>query len=155
MNIVIRSLYYDINFKRRYLCLIRHKHIIEYIEVKQLAGIVFLKSNDLEKTKNFYKDIIGADIWLDQQDCVIFKHDNFLFGFCVRDDIHRDWLLTFFYRTQDEVDEIYEKVKDLAITKPIKNEKYNIYQFYAHDPEGRDLEFQAFLHEIDFNWDLY
>lgn len=78
-----------------------------------------------------------------------------MFGFFERDDIHSNWLLTFFYRTLNEVDEIYEKVKNLAITKPIKNVKYNIYQFYTHDLEERDLEFQAFLQEIDFNWDLY
>jgi len=119
-----------------------------------MAGIVFLKTNDLEKTKKFYMDKIGATIWVDQQDCIIFKHDNFLFGFCERGETDHGWLLTFFFRTSSEVDEIYEKTKDLAITKPIKNDKYNIYQFYAKDPEGRDIEFQAFLHEIDFNWDL-
>ncbi|MFX0170678.1 MAG: hypothetical protein ACFE9L_02030 [Candidatus Hodarchaeota archaeon] len=50
------------------------------------------------------------------------------------------------------MDEIYERFGDHAITAPIENEKYNIYQFYAKDPEERDLEFQAFLHQIDFDW---
>jgi hypothetical protein len=120
-----------------------------------VAGIVFLKTVNLEKIKEFYMDKLGATIWVDQQDCIIFKHDNFLFGFCERGEVNPGWLLTFFYRSATEVDEIYEKVKDLATTKPEKSEKYQIYQFYAKDPEGRDLEFQAFLHEIDFNWDLY
>ncbi|UCG01850.1 MAG: VOC family protein [Candidatus Heimdallarchaeota archaeon] len=120
-----------------------------------MAGIVFMKTTNLKKTKEFYMDKIGAKIWVDQKDCIIFKHDNFLFGFCERDKTDRGWLLTFFFRSRTEVDEIYEKVKDLATTKPVKNDKYQIYQFFAKDPDGRDLEFQAFLHEIDFNWDLY
>lgn len=122
-----------------------------------MAGIVFLKTNDLEKTKEFYMDIIGATIWVDQKDCVIFKHDNFLFGFCERGETDRGWLLTFFFKTTTEVDEIYEKINemDLTVTQPVRNDKYQIYQFFAKDLEGRDLEFQAFLHEIDFKWDLY
>ena len=121
-----------------------------------MAGIVFLKTNDLKKIKKFYTVVIGATIWIDQQDCVIFKHDNFLFGFCEREgEIGVGWLLTFFYQTPAEVDALYEKMESQAISKPIKNDKYDIYQFYAKDPEGRDLEFQAFLHEINFDWNLH
>ena len=121
-----------------------------------MAGIVFLKTNNLQKIVEFYKSI-GSKIWLDQGDCVILKHDNFLFGFCEREGDATDccWLLTFFYPTPAEVDAIYEKMKDRVVTKPLKNDKYNIYQFFAKDPEGRGLEFQAFLHEIDFNWSFY
>lgn len=121
-----------------------------------MAGIVFLKTTNLEKIKAFYTDIIGVTVWIDQEDCVIFKHDNFLLGFCQREgDIGTGWLLTFFYRTMTEVDEIYAKIKEFSVTEPQKNDKYKIYQFFAKDPEGRDLEFQAFLHKLDFNWDLY
>ncbi|MFX0123287.1 MAG: VOC family protein [Candidatus Hodarchaeota archaeon] len=120
-----------------------------------MAGIVFLKTNDLEKIKEFYLDKIGATVWVNQKDCVILKHDNFLFGFCERGETDRGWLLTFFFRTMNEVDNIYAKIKDLAVTKPVKNDRYQIYQFFAKDLEGRDLEFQAFLHKIDFKWDNY
>ena len=101
-----------------------------------MAGIVFLKTRNIEKIKDFYTTVIGATVWVDQKDCVIFKHDNFLFGFC-------------------EVDKMFNKLVDLATSKPEKNKKYLIYQFYAHDPDGRNLEFQAFLHEIDFDWRTY
>ncbi|MFX1286503.1 MAG: VOC family protein [Promethearchaeota archaeon] len=121
-----------------------------------MAGIVFLKTKDLEKIKDFYMKKIGATVWIDQKDCVIFRHDNFLIGFCQREGVmDTGWLLTFFYQTTTEVDEIYERIKDFAATKPVKNEKYRIYQFFAKDIEGRDLEFQSFLHEIDFNWETY
>ena len=116
-----------------------------------MAGIVFMTTNDLQKTTEFYL-MIGAKIWIDQGDCIIFKHDNFLFGFCKRKTIYSGWLLTFFYQTKEEVDEMYSKLSDKAVSKPIMNEKYRIYQFYAKDPEGRDIEFQTFLHKIDFDW---
>ena len=117
-----------------------------------MAGIIFYKTNNLQEIVDFYISL-GSKIWLDQGDCVILSHDNFLFGFCERKgDITKGWLTTFFYQTPKEVDTIYEQMKDRAETQPLKNEKYNIYQFFAKDPEGRGLEFQAFLHEIDFNW---
>jgi hypothetical protein len=31
---------------------------------------------------------------------------------------------------------------------PRVNDRYQIYQFFAKDPEGRQLEFQAFLHPL-------
>ena len=116
-----------------------------------MAGIVFLKTNNLQKTTDFYLTI-GAQIWIDQGNCIIFKHDNFLFGFCERENTTVGWLLTFFYKTKAEVDEMYTKLIERAISKPVLNEKYHIYQFFAKDHEGRDLEFQAFLHDIDFDW---
>ena len=120
-----------------------------------MAGIVFLRTNDLKKIKEFYTDVLSATIWIDQQDCVIFKHDNLLFGFCQREGkIGTGWLLTFFYQTTEEVDTIYERIKPQAASIPSKNDRYNIYQFFAKDPEGRDLEFQTFLHEIDFDWNI-
>ncbi|UCE14980.1 MAG: VOC family protein [Candidatus Heimdallarchaeota archaeon] len=122
-----------------------------------MAGIVFLKTKNIQKTKEFYTSVINAKVWIDQKDCIIFRHDNFLFGFCEREgDLEKGWLLTFFYQSPTEVDAMYKKLKmDHATTEPVKNDRYEIYQFYAKDPEGFDLEFQAFLHKIDFNWNNY
>ncbi len=118
-----------------------------------MAGIVFLKTKNLEEVKSFYSKI-GAKVWIDQTDCIIFKHDNFLFGFCERDGISTGWLLTFFYETRVEVDRMYEilNLGNKNISPPVMNEKYNIYHFFTTDPEGRDIEFQVFLDKIDFNW---
>lgn len=120
-----------------------------------MAGIVFLKTTNIKRITEYYTTIIGATIWLDQKDCVILKHDNFLFGFCERGEINTGWLLTFFFKTKTEVDEIYEKIKNFSTTKPVQNSRYQIYQFFAKDPEGRNLEFQSFLHEINFNWNSF
>ncbi|NIQ07613.1 MAG: hypothetical protein GWO20_18420 [Candidatus Korarchaeota archaeon] len=43
---------------------------------------------------------------------------------------------------------MYENTKEYALGEPKVNEKYQIYHFFAEDPEGRTIEFQHFLHEI-------
>lgn len=43
---------------------------------------------------------------------------------------------------------MHGKLEDIADGKPRHNERYQIYQFFAKDPEGRNLEFQAFLHPL-------
>jgi len=44
---------------------------------------------------------------------------------------------------------MYDRLDDRAHGSPEVNEQYDIYQFFADDPEGRTLEFQTFLHPID------
>ena len=53
-------------------------------------------------------------------------------------------MLTFFYETGHDIDLMYDNFKAVAETPPIYNSKYNIYHFFASDPEGRKLEFQYF-----------
>ncbi|MFX0183647.1 MAG: VOC family protein [Candidatus Hodarchaeota archaeon] len=120
-----------------------------------MAGILFQTTKNLSKIIDFYTTKIEAKIWINQTDCIILKHDNFLLGFCQREKISTGCLVTFFYSSKQEVDRIFQTLKDYAVTNPMENKKYNIYQFFAKDPEGRDLEFQAFLHEIDFDWRSY
>jgi hypothetical protein len=57
-------------------------------------------------------------------------------------------MITFVYPSTEQVDEMYQKLLDIADGAPRYNERYRIYQFYAMDPEGRHLEFQAFLHPL-------
>jgi hypothetical protein len=57
-------------------------------------------------------------------------------------------MITFFYPSREEVDRIFAELQDIASTDPAENQRYRIYQFFAADPEGRALEFQAFLHPL-------
>jgi hypothetical protein len=113
-----------------------------------MSGIVFFKTKNIAELSSFYTEKIGMTIWLRQEDCIILKHGNMLLGFCTRDDIEVTGMITFFYDSQMEVDEMYERLIDIATTRPKINEKYNIYQFFAQDPEGRALEFQYFLQPV-------
>jgi nitroreductase len=114
-----------------------------------MSGIAFFKTKMLAELKSFYTDSIGCDVWLEQADCALFRHGNFIFGFCQREEVDPGGMLTFFYKTREEVDLMYAKFKDIAVTEPADNDKYQIYQFFAQDPEGRMLEFQWFNHPVD------
>ncbi|MDH4156021.1 MAG: nitroreductase family protein [candidate division Zixibacteria bacterium] len=114
-----------------------------------MSGIVFLRTSRIDTLRDFYLDRVGCQLWLDQGDCVIFRHGNLLFGFCERDESDRQGLLTFFYDTQADVDAIYRSLQSVAVSPPVMNEKYRIYHFFAHDPDGRQVEFQTFDHPID------
>ena len=113
-----------------------------------MAGIIFFKTGNLQQIQDFYMSRIGMNLWLDQGGCVILKHENLLLGFCEREEVENSGMITFFYDTKDEVDAMYQKMQAEALGKPVVNEKYRIYQFFAKDPEDRTLEFQAFLHPV-------
>ncbi len=114
-----------------------------------MSGIFFSGTVMLQQLKRFYIERIGCRVWLEQAACVILQHGNLLFGLCQRDEPDPGGLVTFFYETSEEVDRIHEALKNFADTTPSKNEKYDIYQFFARDPEGRRLEFQHFQHPVD------
>jgi len=109
-----------------------------------MSGILFFKTHMLEELKIFYTDEIGCSIWLEQADCVIFKHGNLLIGFCDREEVDTGGMITFFFDSRETVDIFYRRLSDIAVSAPVENDKYNIYQFFAKDPEGRTLEFQYF-----------
>ncbi len=114
-----------------------------------MSGIVFLKTTNLKKITDFYINSIGCRIWMDQGDCIILSHGNFLLGFCEREKTDRDGILTFFYESREEVDEMYQQFQDIAVSPPEFNRNYPIYNFFAKDPDGRDIEFQSFTEPID------
>jgi nitroreductase/catechol 2,3-dioxygenase-like lactoylglutathione lyase family enzyme len=113
-----------------------------------MSGLIFLITSDLRSTITFYKSELGMDLWLDQGDCAVMQHGNLLLGFCERSSGSFEGIITMFYETREEVDMVYQKLQDLAEGPPKENEAYRIYHFFARDPEGRQLEFQAFLHAL-------
>lgn len=116
-----------------------------------MAGIVFIKTQNLRKVTDFYKKL-GATLWVQQPEINILKHGNMLFGFHQQPESSKDVLLTFFYKEKRQVDEMYHECKERALAEPKENAKYKIYHFFAIDPEDRKIEFQTFLHPIVFDW---
>ncbi len=114
-----------------------------------MSGIIFYGTNELEKIKDFYMNRVGMELWLAQDDCIVLRHDNLLLGFCQREEVQGEGVITFFFRTPEEVDLIYPSLEDCATEEPNKVEQYRIYRFFATDPEGRKLEFQSFLHPVE------
>lgn len=120
-----------------------------------VSGIVFFKTQKLQELKVFYLEKVGCHLWMDQGDCLIFKFGNMLFGFCQRDKADLEALITFFYEHKSEVDRVYKKFKKTAVSPPKQNKKYSIYHFFAHDPEGRMIEFQYFTNTIEWDFGQY
>jgi len=119
------------------------------LSVCGLAGIVFFRTTMLQELVEFYVSDIGMYVWLEQEDCVILSHGNLLLGFCHRETPEVDGMITFFYPEKEDVDAMYNMLSSIATSAPTMNEKYQIYQFFAQDPEGRTLEFQAFMHPVE------
>jgi nitroreductase len=118
-----------------------------------MSGIIFFKTQMLDELKSFYLRQVGCTLWLEQADCIILKHGNMLFGFCTRDRADKEGMITFFYDRKDDVDRMYGTFKDIAYSEPSTSDKYKVYQFFAHDPEGRAIEFQYFDHPVDRHHD--
>jgi len=114
-----------------------------------MSGILFLNTQELDLNRKFYQARIGMSAWLDQDDCIILKHGNLMIGFCKGEIVPFGGMITFFFETKAEVDEIYHKLEAEADSQPKENEKFRIYHFFAQDPEGRRLEFQTFLHPLE------
>jgi hypothetical protein len=116
-----------------------------------MTGVVFFKTVVLEELTAFYTQRVGAELWMDQDDCRIFRHGQFLFGFCQREESETCGILTFVYPDREGVDRMYELFTDEALDAPRDNPRYPIYNFFAGDPEGRLIEFQMFTDEVDWN----
>mmetsp|Transcript_37082 Transcript_37082/g.75619 ORF Transcript_37082/g.75619 Transcript_37082/m.75619 type:complete len:197 (+) Transcript_37082:90-680(+) len=120
---------------------------------QMLGGLVFIKTRDLASLEKFYIETIGMQLWLEQPNITILHHGNMILGFHQIQNVDEQepdlqGMYTFVYPSLEQVDDIHAKLQHVADGKPRHNERYQIYQFFAKDPEGRDLEFQAFLHPL-------
>ena len=59
-----------------------------------MTGVVFFKTLLLDELTSFYTERIGAELWMDQNDCRIFRPGQFLFGFCQRDEAETCGVIT-------------------------------------------------------------
>ncbi|MFC5133175.1 MULTISPECIES: VOC family protein [Haloferacaceae] len=112
-----------------------------------MSGIVFYATEDHDAVVGFYRERLGMDVWLDQPDCTILRHGNLLVGFCDRDRTDDCGIVTFVYSDRAGVDAAHDRLGEAADEEPHENERYDIYQFFATDPDGRTVECQAFLNE--------
>jgi len=114
-----------------------------------VSAITFFATTDLARVVEFYTGTVGADVWLEQPDCTVLKYDNQLLGFCEREEADTEGILTFVADDREGVDEMHERLADRAREEPHENERYEIYQFFAEDPDGRTVECQTFCHPTD------
>ncbi len=112
------------------------------------AQIIFLYTRDLDATAQFYEDVIGFSLVLDQGGCRIYESaQNAYLGFCERAsaDSETGVIVTI---VTDAVDQWCERLRDADVPiekSPALNETYGIYHCFARDPNGYLIEIQRFL----------
>ena len=113
--------------------------------------ITFLGTKDLNKTSDFYQNILGLTLYKDQKICLIFNiNKQSKIGFCEHLPVGHDIKSPIITLVTEEVDEVYNKLinKGLKIVEsPKLNKKFNIYHFFFKDPNGYTIEIQRFLEE--------
>ncbi|QZX98573.1 VOC family protein [Halobaculum rubrum] len=114
------------------------------------AGLVFFRTANRDRVVDWYREVVDCTVWLEQPGCTILERDDFRFGFCDADGgaTETEGILTFVFPDRAGVDRMHERVGDAAREGPHVNEQYDIYQFFADDPDGRTAEFQTFLHDL-------
>ncbi len=113
-----------------------------------MDGIVFFRTEREARVVEFYRERLGASVWLDQDGCTILRRGGFKFGFCERGTTEDCGIVTFYVEDCEAVDAVYADLADRARGPPETNEQYDVYQFFAEDPDGRTVEVQTFLHPL-------
>jgi catechol 2,3-dioxygenase-like lactoylglutathione lyase family enzyme len=112
-----------------------------------VTGIVFYRTDRRDRIVDFYRSRLGFEEWLRQDaGCRILRRDNLLLGFCAGGSVDTDGIVTVVVEDRDAVDELYGDLAGVARGPPERNDDFEIYQFFAEDPDGRTVEVQTFLH---------
>jgi catechol 2,3-dioxygenase-like lactoylglutathione lyase family enzyme len=114
------------------------------------AHITFAPTADLAACANFYETVMLLPLVLDQDSCRIYRvAGGGYLGFCQTDSpltADERLILTFVCAN---VDEWHARLNAQGVTTdgpPRENEQYQIYHFFARDPDGYRIEVQRFLH---------
>ncbi|MCP4359608.1 MAG: VOC family protein [Chloroflexi bacterium] len=118
--------------------------------------ITFLYTADLAQTVHFYENILQLPLALDQGTCRIYATGgNAYLGFCqslsqeVENKVNPNGIILTLVTAEVDAWHNYLQANNVSIEKPpTHNEKFNIYQLFARDPNGYLLEIQTFLDPV-------
>ncbi len=118
------------------------------MKIRQQISWVY--TEDLERAHAFYGDLLGFERVLDEGDAWIYRSsDNGFVGVCKaimgRVVQPAGSMISF---VTDDVDDWYERFVSAGVPtrgKPEMLPAFNIYAFFAEDPNGYVIEFQQFL----------
>jgi hypothetical protein len=112
-----------------------------------MSGILFFRTEHRSDVTSFYTDRLDFDVWLQQEGgCTILQYDNLLVGFCDGTETETEGILTVVLEDKAAVDDVYRDLSDVARSEPEESDDFDIYHFFADDPDGRTVEIQTFLH---------
>ena len=97
--------------------------------VFSICGIIFFQTKKIDELTEFYMNKVGCKLWLDQGGCKIFQFENMLFGFCQRENVDDQGMITFYYPSHEEVNQMYRQLKDIANAPQLRSKKELIRKF--------------------------
>lgn len=109
--------------------------------------IVFLATNDLPQTADFYEDKMGLPLALDQGKCRIYKVAREAFiGFYEQAETPsvEGVIVTIVTRQVDEYCNLLRTRGVVVEKEPVYNANYKIYHCFLRDPNGYLVEIQRF-----------
>ena len=111
--------------------------------------VTWVYTHDLPTTARFYAETLALPLVLDQGACRIYRTSATSFlGVCQvrpgREVEPRGVVITL---VTDDVDGWYERLRSRGALPepPTRSEQFDVYCFFARDPEGYLIEFQTFL----------
>jgi len=117
--------------------------------------ITFIYTNNLQSSAEFYENVMGFTLWLDQGSCRIYKvTDVSMLGVCQVSESSKGKVIAgeqqnvILTLVTDEVDTWYKHLKTHGVDfekPPETNLTYNIYHCFLRDPSGYLIEIQRFL----------
>jgi catechol 2,3-dioxygenase-like lactoylglutathione lyase family enzyme len=111
--------------------------------------ILFLGTEDLGKTADFYLKVLEFKLYKNQELCQIFSiTKDSKIGFCSHMPVVCSEKSPIITLVTTKVDEFYEKMvsNDILISqKPKLNNQFKIYHFFFKDPNGYTIEVQKFV----------
>lgn len=111
------------------------------------SHVVFLTTNDLLGTADFYENTLGLSLALDQGKCRIYRVARSAYiGFCEKDEQPPTEGVIVTIVTQ-QVDEYCDVLRERGVVfekEPVLNPDYSIYHCFLRDPNGYLVEIQRF-----------
>ena len=110
--------------------------------------VLFLPTDDVDKTHAFYADVLGLTLVRDQGLCRIYQSAPGAYvGFCDRGYTIPNEFRLVVTLLIDDVDGVYQALCAKGIqpeSEPSLSERFNVYQFFLRDPNGYLVEVQRF-----------
>ncbi len=108
--------------------------------------INFYKTKNLALTKEFYEKL-GLSIYFENENSIILDSLEGMIGFVFDSNATTPSYscVSFDLKDTQDVDNMYEKLKDVALATPSKHSKFPVYSFFLIDPNGINIEYQTIL----------
>lgn len=110
--------------------------------------ITFLHTQNLQNTRDFYKEVLNLPLVRDQGTCLIFcAAEGAFLGFCEHIEPIQPGRRVILTLVSNDVDGWFQKLKSRGadlVSTPQANPEFKIYHFFLKDPDGYWIEIQQF-----------